>query len=87
MNISLTPEERKEFIDKARAEFVAAMIAEAMDDFDLISISQAAGMLDMHINTLAKVKGFIRIEIIPGKVIKYRRSQIVAALKTMEEEQ
>ncbi len=84
MNITLTKEERKEFIDKARAEFVASMIDSAKDEFDTISISQAAGMLDMHINTLAKVKGFTRIEIIPGKVIKYRKSQIVAALKEME---
>lgn len=87
MTITLTPEERENFITQARREFVAEMIRKHTGDFDLISRAQAAGILDVTPNTLANIKGLVRVELIEKNVIKYRLSQIVALIKGKEVKQ
>lgn len=81
MNITLTKEERADFIRTARQEFVAEIMEAAREDIDLISRAQAAGLLDVTPNTLVKIPGLERVELIPNNVIKYRRSQILEVIK------
>ena len=76
--ITLTKAERDELIREARRELVAELITMHKDDFDLVSRSQAGGILDVAPNTLSSIKGLKPVELIPGKVVKYRLSDIKA---------
>lgn len=81
MKIALTAAERADFIAQVRKEFVAELISQHKQDFDLISPAQAAGILDVAPNTLRNIAGLNPITIIPRKVIKYKLSEIKALLE------
>jgi hypothetical protein len=72
--IALSCHERAALIDAAKAEVVRSLLAENRDDLSLLSPSQAAGILDVNINTLGTL-GIPRIELAP-KMIRYRVADI-----------
>ena len=76
MNIELTKAERKGFIAQARRELVAALLIQHKSDFDLITPAQAGGILDVGQNALKKIPGLSPAAIIPGKIIRYKLSEI-----------
>lgn len=84
MNIELTPQERKEFIDQARREFLLHMIDKHATAFDLVSRAQAGGLLDVAPNTLASIPGLTAVNVIPRKVVKYKLSEIKRVLAERE---
>lgn len=76
--ITLSEAEREDFIREARREFVQTLIEKNADGFGLISRAQAGGILDVAPNTLASIPGLKPVELIPGKVVKYRLADIRA---------
>lgn len=75
MHLDLSPDERKEVIDRIVNGTVEKLLSEHRDELDMISPAQAAGILDVAANTLTNLD-LPRITIIPGKVYRYRASAI-----------
>lgn len=74
MDLILTNEERQALIDSIRADAVRALIAEYGDDLELVSPSQAAGLIDCNIKTLDSI-GVPKVVLSPT-VIRYRLSDL-----------
>ena len=82
--ITITPELEAKIVKEARADLVNALLTKHKNEFNFISPSQAAGLLDISINTLLGLP-IPRYAIVPRKIIKYRISEILAYLKTIKE--
>ena len=69
-----------EMVEEAKAEIVRQLIDENRGDVALLTPSQVMGLLNVNHQTLSGMN-LPRIEIIPKRVIRYRLSDIRAALE------
>lgn len=85
--IPISPEERKAILKRVTSEMVAQLIAQHRDDADYISPAQAAGIIDVNPKTLASIdrKKLPRYEIVEGKVIRYRLSEVLSYVQSTRE--
>lgn len=82
--INLTPEMEQKIVSEARNALVRHLITQHKDEFDYISPSQAAGMLDVNPKTLSGLP-IKRYVLVTNKVVKYRISEVLAYIKTTKE--
>ncbi len=75
MQLDLSPDERKEVIDRVVSGTIERLLTEHRDELDLLSPAQVCGILDVATNTLTGLE-IPKITIIPGKVYRYRASVI-----------
>ena len=75
MNLELTKEDHKRLLDSAKKEIVARILSDNRDDLQLVSPTQAAGILDVNIKTLDALP-IPRVEVVAGRVVRYRLSDI-----------
>lgn len=85
--IPLSPDERKAILKRVTADLVAHLIAQHKDEADYISPAQAAGIIDVNPKTLASIdrKKLPRYEIVEGKVIRYRLSEVLSYVEKTKE--
>ncbi len=84
MTATLTPEQMAEVIRGVTLSAKAEVIKRLNEDYDLLSASQVCGMLDITANTLMKLP-LSRYPLIPGKIVRYKRSEIAAYLEKIRE--
>lgn len=75
--ITLTADQLESLLTTARRELVAKLISGHREEITLISPAQAAGLLDVTVNTLSSLH-IPRVVIVPHRVVKYRLADIRA---------
>ena len=75
MHLDLTPDERKEVIDRIVAGTIERLLTDHRDELELLSPAQVCGLLNISVGTLNKLE-IPKITLIPGKVYLYRASVI-----------
>jgi hypothetical protein len=71
LNLELPPAQIADIVRGARADLVERLFTEHADELALVSAAQAAGILDVTMNTLRSLP-IPRVVIVTNKVIKYR---------------
>ena len=81
--LSLTHQQMTGIIDAARADLVAHLIREKGESITLLSPSQAAGILDIRVETLARFP--IPRVALDSRMVRYRLSDITAFIESRVE--
>lgn len=82
--LNLSDKQLADLIKEVKAELVERLVTECKDELDLITTSQASGILDVNPQTLSKLP-IPRYVFVAGKLVKYRLSEVRAYVASTRE--
>lgn len=79
--ITLSKDEMSGLLEGVKADLVRALLQDLSSELQLLTQAQVCGILDVTVTTLNTLP-IPKVQVIQGKVIRYRVSDVVAFLES-----